>query len=445
MTSTVPAPLHVLLPTIGSSGDVHPFVGLGQALLRRGHRVTLVTGGYFEPLVRAAGLEFAELFPAEDYVRMLNDPDIWHSFRGPAKVMQLGIAPMIRRAYAKIAELHEAGRTIVGASTLSLGALVAQEKLGIPTATIHLQPVMIRSLAKPPKLAGMATAAWLPRSVIAAQYWLADRLVIDRLIGPELNAFRRELGLPPVTRVFGDRLHAPQLTIGLFPDWFAPPQADWPPQVRLTGFPLYDEHDVTPLDAAVTEFLAAGTPPIAFTPGSAMTFGQEFFRAAVAACEQLGRRGILLTRHPEQLPKSLPPTVRHFAYVPFTKLLPHCAALVHHGGMGTMSQALAAGLPQVVMPMAHDQHDNVERLEKLGVGRGLPPRKFTGRRLAAALRQLLSSPQVAESCRTVAAKLTDRSSLDDAAKLLEGLASGRGLSPPSERIRTAGINPFGST
>ena len=111
-------------------------------------------------------------------------------------------------------------------------------------------------------------------------------LVVDQLLGPEVNGFRRELGLPPVKRIFDRWIHSPTLAIGMFPNWFAPPQPDWIPQIRLAGFPLYDEHDVTQLSPEVESFLGAGSPPIAFTPGSAMTFGHEFFRAAVEACER---------------------------------------------------------------------------------------------------------------------------------------------------------------
>ena len=65
--------------------------------------------------------------------------------------------------------------------------------------------------------------------------------MLDPTVVPALNEWRRELGLPPVTRVFSDWIHSPQRVIGLFPDWFGNPQPDWPAAVRLTGFPLYDD------------------------------------------------------------------------------------------------------------------------------------------------------------------------------------------------------------
>src|SRR5205085_2067897 len=108
--------------------------------------------------------------------------------------------------------------------------------------------------------------------------------------------------------------------------------------------------------------------------------------------------------HAAHVPASLPATVRHFAYVPFSQVFPRAAAVVHHGGIGTTAQALAAGIPQVIMPMGYDQPDNAERLVRLGVGAPLPPRRFTGARLAALLGKLLG-PDVRERCRALAERL----------------------------------------
>ena len=87
-----------------------------------------------------------------------------------------------------------------------------------------------------------------------------------------------------------------------------------------------------------------GEAPIVFTPGSAMWRGHDFFDTAVEACLRMRRRAILLSRHREHIPANLPPTIRHFDFIPFSQVLPHASALVHHGGIGSCSQALAAGV-----------------------------------------------------------------------------------------------------
>lgn len=133
-----------------------------------------------------------------------------------------------------------------------------------------------------------------------------------------INRFRRTLNLPPLRNVFGGWMHSPQLNLGLFPEWFAQPQRDWSPATRLTGFVLYDKQNGEEnLPKELESFLSAGDPPIVFTAGTAMKHADRFFRDCVEACQLLGRRGILLTAHPEQLPADLPQGIRHFAYVPF--------------------------------------------------------------------------------------------------------------------------------
>jgi rhamnosyltransferase subunit B len=244
--------------------------------------------------------------------------------------------------------------------------------------------------------------------------------MVDPHLVPGLNAFRGELGLPPVRDVFRTWMSSPERALGLFPAWFGPPQPDWPPRLTLLGFPLYDERDVTPLAPDLDAFLAAGSPPIAFTPGSANQHGRSFFEAAIDACVRLGCRGLLLTRHPEQVPTDLPDGIRHVAYAPFSRLLPRVAALAHHGGIGTSSQGMAAGVPQLVMPLGHDQFDNAARMGRLGVARTLVPRRFRGPAVASALRALLDSPVVAANCRTVAGLVErDSGSLERAAEAIE--------------------------
>jgi UDP:flavonoid glycosyltransferase YjiC (YdhE family) len=219
--------------------------------------------------------------------------------------------------------------------------------------------------------------------------------------------------------------YSPHCVIGMFPEWFAAPQPDWPQQVVLTGFPLWDESALAQMPERAREFLAQGDPPIIFTPGSAMVFGRQFFLAAVEACRWLGRRGMLLTRYAEQLPGCLPKEVEHFDYVPFSQLLPHCGAIVHHGGIGTVAQALAAGVPQLIMHMAHDQHDNAARLVRLGVGEGIRPRAFRGAAVASALGRLVSSKRVRARCRESAARFHGSDPLARTCEVLETLGKHR--------------------
>jgi UDP:flavonoid glycosyltransferase YjiC (YdhE family) len=263
-----------------------------------------------------------------------------------------------------------------------------------------------------------AQPPWFKRAV----FRLADWAVIDRHLQRPLNAFRATLGLAPVDRVLHRWVHSPRCVIGFFPAWFAAPQPDWPPHTHLVGFPLWDGGGDAPLPAAAADFFGAGAPPILITPGSAAAAASRFFRESVAAAGRLGRRAALVTNHPQQLPRVLPPHVASFGYLPFSEVLPHCALLVHHGGIGTLAQAIRAGIPHLVVPCSHDQFDNAWRIDRLGLGRRIAQTRYRAAGAAAAIHALLADGAVRARCRDFAARVDGDSAVRDACGLLEELA-----------------------
>lgn len=415
---------HVILFAIGSAGDVHPFIGLGKALRARGHRVTVVSNGHFEPLIRRVGFDYFEVGTEEDYRNIIENPDLWDARNGFKLVAEYAIVLQMRPIYEMIRDRYVPGETVLAAPVTAIGARIAQEHLGVPLVTVCLQPSVLPSMIDPPIYAGLPMSRRMPRWWNLMWYHLADAIMIRRLIGRPANAFRAELGLPPINEPILSWWLSPTRILGVFPEWFTPRPPDWPSQLRLTSFPLYDESDAGEIPEDVAAFLDAGPPPIIFTPGSAMKHGDAFFASAVDACARMGRRGMLLTKFRDHLPDNLPDTIRAFPFVPFSQVFPRAAAVVHHGGVGTMAQALKGGIPQLIMPMAHDQFDNASRIERLGVGTSLVPHRFRGPKVAEVLKRLIDDPVMADRCRIVADRLRSATSaLDDSCEIIEEAAS----------------------
>jgi rhamnosyltransferase subunit B len=412
--------LNVLLPTLGSAGDVNPVIGLGLALRARGHRATVITNPYFQASIEARGLGFLPVGSLQDVESALADPDLWHPRKGFGVVARRVIAPSIEVVYRQIESAADAD-TVVAASGISLGARIAQERLGVPTASIHLQPIVIRSLIDSGMFGTVRISAAQPRWFKQALFRLIDWAAIDRIIARPLNEFRATLGLAPVRRVLARWLHSPECVIGFFPDWFAPPQADWPPHTHLVGFPLWDGGGGAMPDG-VPEFLRAGPPPIVVTPGSAAAHSQRFFAESIAAIGRIGARAMLVTNFPEQLPRHLPAGVRAFGYVPFSDVLPHAAALMCHGGIGTLAQGVKAGIPHLVVPNAHDQFDNGWRIARLGLGRSIAERRFRAAAGAEALASLIHDASLRQRCGAYAARMDGEAALGRACELIEALA-----------------------
>jgi UDP:flavonoid glycosyltransferase YjiC (YdhE family) len=414
-----------IITALGSYGDVHPMVGLGSALAARGHRVKLVTNPYFDDVVTGAGLEMLPLGSRDEYIRLSQHRDLWHPVRGPKLVLTYAASRMLRPLYDLLIANLVPGETVYCAHGMDLASRVIGEKFGVPVASVIFAPALLWSLYDSPRLKGALLGPGVPRWLKRAQFWMSDTFFVRPLLGGELNRLRGELGLTPVRHVFSQWLFASDLLLGLFPHWFGPPQPDWPEKARLVGFPLWDSDAAAPLRNDVENFLNDGPPPIAFSPGSANRVAHSFFVAAMDACERLGSRGILLTKYDHQLPARLPPTLRHFGFVPLSKLLSRTAAIVHHGGIGTCAQGLAAGVPHVVQPMSYDQFDNARRLVQLGVAKEISVQSFRGRCIADALAELVDSSVVAARCHDLAARCNGPASLAAACQALENLASSK--------------------
>jgi UDP:flavonoid glycosyltransferase YjiC (YdhE family) len=297
--------MHVLLSALGSYGDVLPMVGLGAAMRARGHRVHVIVNPYFQAIVEGAGLEFVPLGTADEYRELMGNPDLWHPQRGLRLVLGT-TAGYLRQLYAVVQSHYQAGETVIAAHALDFASRVFHDKCGAPLATVHFAPMAMMSLDDAPRYVGLPNLARWPRWTKKAVLWIGDRLVVDPIVGPQLNALRAEFGLAAVQRIFSRWLNSPDLVLGMFPEWFGPRQADWPPKVAAVGFPLWNPPASDELSAEIDDFLREGEPPIVFTPGSANIHAREFFETAIDACRRLGRRGMLLTKYAEQLPKHLP-------------------------------------------------------------------------------------------------------------------------------------------
>lgn len=425
--------MKILMVTLGSAGDVHPFLALGGALGLRGHDVTLATSGYFEALVRGEGMDFAPMGTREEFEEILAHPDFWCPRRGIPLLAEKVIIPALPRAYELI-ESVDRRDTVVVASTLVFGARIAQEKLKVSLATVHLQPYSFLSFEEPPVSPLFNLPRWLPRPLAEGSWRIVER-VADRLFGAEVNRFRSGLGLPPARRIFTGWGNSPLKVIGLFPEWFAPPAPDWPKQTALTGFLFFDRGGEAPPTEEVEAFLKSASPPVLITPGTAMAHAEGFFETALEACRILGKRSLLATGHRGHLPSPLPDDVLHVDYVPFSQVLQHCAAIVHHGGIGTTAQALAAGVPQCVQPMNFDQPDNAARLERLGVARSLGTRERSAQSVADALERLLLSKEVRKRCRELAARIDPLRSLERACLAVEETEASHSLPRTPSGVR----------
>jgi len=358
--------------------------------------------------VEGAGVEFARIRPNVsdfgDYRTLLTT--LFDARRGAEYLMREMVMPHLRSAYEDLSQAADAADLLVSHPLTVTLPLVAQRR-GLPWVATVLAPMSFMSSCDPPVLAG---APWLRklRALGPTPYRLVFNLLKRTVRAWEapLHDFRRELGLPPSKHMaMFEGQFSPFRNLALFDPQLASPQPDWPGNVRICGAPVYD--GVAPDTAMRRElerFLAEGEPPIVFALGSsAVWIAGDFWDKAAAAARQLGRRAILVTG--PATPENLPSGVRAFPYLPYSTVFPRAAGVVHQAGIGTLAQAMRAGRPQLILPVAFDQPDNAHRAAALGLGRVLPFRKVTAQRLTSELAALLDRPSYACEARVVAEAL----------------------------------------
>ncbi len=387
----------ILLTTYGSYGDLYPFIAMGKALIEFGHQVTLVTHFEYQEIVERFGIQFIGMKPSEKdfgseeiWLAKVHDPD-----KGSNYLINDIILPYLEESY-KLLELEIIKYDLVISHFLTFAAPLVAEKYKVPWLSCILQPSIFMSAYDIPALGYLK---YIPKFKFLSPIYLK---VLYPFIFNSINKYlkpvaqlRLKIGLPSANKnlLFGGS--SPNGTLALFPKAFAPEQPDWPKDTQQIGFPLFDQEESAEISQGTRKFIDAGEPPIVFTLGSTIVrISSNFYEMAYLAVKGLGCRAIFLVgKKPLRIPEAAlhDPKIYISAYEPFSALFPSCSAVVHQCGIGTIGQALAAGLPQVLIPYSHDQPDNARRAEKLGIGLTIQARSLSKLNLTKALKKVMKN------------------------------------------------------
>ncbi|MFI5506544.1 glycosyltransferase [Mycobacterium sp. NPDC051804] len=356
--------MRALLSTVGSRGDVEPIVALASHLRDIGHDSCLCVPPGFEELAK----DF-------DYFPIGHDPRM-----GPRKV-EGGPPATVAAQFAVLREAVAGCGVIVGCAAMQIAARSIAEIADIPYFYTAYSPVTLPSEHhSPPPVHGPPR----PQGVSAHAQWDVDAQWWNDVWGEGLNAARAAAGLEPVTDV---RAHVITDRPLLAAD---PTLAPWPTPsdltVTQTGSWIRD--DTRPLADDLIRFLDAGEPPILFGFGS-MPVSSTVGATMVAASRNLGRRALVLRGWAGIEAPNDSPDCLTVSETNLQALLPRVAAVVHHGGAGTTTQAMHAGVPQVVVPHNFDQPYHARRVEELGIGVAHPESAPTPHSISDALATVL--------------------------------------------------------
>lgn len=382
----------VLIATMGSFGDLHPYLAIAIGLRDRGHEVTLASSAMYREKVESEGIRFVTIPP--DLSHIEHDAEARRrtmaTFDGTRYVVQDLFLPPIAEQYRILLEEARGADVLLG-SLFAIGLSLAAAKLNKPYLTSALQPAAILSAYDAPMIPAMPLLPYMPVWMLRGVYRGLEK-AFEFLLKRAYEVAAAE-GLPreAVPKVFGHS--SPHGNLILFSRHFMAEQPDFPQPATICGFPFYDRLSGKEqgLEAELEDFLRAGEAPFVFTLGtSAVLDPGRFYEEAAGAVKRLGGRGVFLvgrTNLESYRAAFGSDQIYVTAYAPHSMLMPRGRATVHQGGVGTTAQALRAGRPMVVVPFSHDQPDNAQRCVRLGVAASISRHRLSAGRLTEALKR----------------------------------------------------------
>ena len=421
--------MRILFQTLGSRGDVQPYVALGAELRKRGHEVTLSTGRGFEAMIEAAGLRAAPL--SDDVLDLLQTPEVQEALRSFAGKLRAWRAfrGLARRQLDEMADVGLALRPdLIVYHPKAMAGPSLGEVLGVPAIPSYLQPVYVPT--------GAFANPILPFESVGR---LGNRLshrathgLVTLATSGQIKTWRREkLGLSgkmPAHVLDGydpdggavPRLHAHSRHL-------VPRPADWGPREKVTGYWFTaPKRDWTP-PPELMRFLEAGPPPVYVGFGSLPTEdARRTSETVIEAFRRAGKRGLLATGWGGLADPGAAADLHVLETAPHDWLFPRCSAVVHHGGAGTTHEGLRWGRPSVICPVFGDQPFWGRRVQALGAGPApLPQKRLTAGALAEALRAV-EAPAVRERAAELGGLLREEPGAAAAADAIEAFTAAQG-------------------
>ncbi len=365
--------------TIGSRGDVQPFIALGTGFKRAGYDVRLLTHGTFAGAVRAEGLDFADLGMDP---RTLTEQAMQEAgMAGQSRLIALTtFMRFMRRALHETKPLlHECVRCcwqatqdvdalLFNVQGIYIGVPLAHKR-DIPVFAAYVQP--LTPTREFPNVLFPPAPTWLGR--VRPSY---NRLSLEMAELFSWLLFRGSLG-KAVHDVLGTPLRSPfpQMRHEHTPIFYGfskhvlPHPVDWPDFCNVSGYWILDTNATFQPPADLEAFLQAGPPPVYIGFGSMRSADERSHtQLVVSALDRCGQRGILLTGWGAITHESLPETILDIDAIPHDWLFPRVAAVVHHGGAGTTGAGLRAGLPSLIVPFLADQFFWGQQVYERGLG-----------------------------------------------------------------------------
>jgi sterol 3beta-glucosyltransferase len=405
----------ITLLTVGTRGDVQPFIALGLGLQRAGYAVTVATSERFAAFVQAYGLAFAPL--SAEFLELASTTGGKKALAGKGSLGLLKQAmPLLRRMLDSTGPAIAPATAAIVYHPKVLAGYHLAEKLGIPAFVGFGIPALspTRKFANP-LLTTRNLGPGLNRLTYRLFAWASTAPYRSMI-----NHWRREkLDLPPYKNDTWLR-GQPVPILYSYSARVVPTPLDWDSSATVTGYWVLDQAKTWQPPAELVSFLEAGPPPVYVGFGSMPTQDRERTTATVLeAVRQTGQRAVLATGAGGLTAPAASRSVFALEAAPHDWLFPQMSAVVHHGGAGTTAAGLLAGKPSVICPSFGDQPFWGKRVAALGVGPApIPQARLSAETLAKAIQYAVADEAVQKRARTLGTQLRMEAGVKSAVQVI---------------------------
>lgn len=372
-------------------GEVHPILQLAKTLMNRGHVATVVSHETFSADAKAEGVPFKALDTLGQHATFLDDGSDLNAPKTVPRFFKKHCLPKIGSDYEILSGLcNKPNSVLISRYAASVAELLIAERFGTPVVRVFT-----------------AVAQQTTMHLLIA--------MVSTVLAEDINAARARLGFSPMAD-WRRWIGLPALQLGFWSDWFADDISDR--QLRAVGF-VYGGPGLSALPPYVPASTLLSQKPILITAGTGKFVPPAFFEVSVRACNIIGRKAVVVCQRHDLVPFASSNAVTVLRWVPsMLNLMKQMSAVVHHGGTITAAEAVATGLPQLVLPVGADRPDTAARLRRLGVADFLPLNLWEENAVAKSLLLLLNSQAVADACSALAVRM-DNSATVRACELIE--------------------------
>ena len=424
----------IVLTTFGSTGDLNPFIALGLALRSQGYEVLFAVEANFEQRVAALGFPVRLLTGDQAQALGPHSQQIFNSNQTLAALKLLLERYILPTLPAKVAELREIcqGADLLISVAPQFAAPIVAELLHIPWITVILTPSTLPSASIAPQPLPVSLPAPLQRQSNRFSWWLGG-IALRRMVDRPVNRLRRAWHVPPRANLMWTGNLSPTFTALAISPILVPRPDDWPQYVHITGFCFWDGSEDWQFPETLKAFLHTGKSVVAVTAGTVAPEERALFvpyyQISITSILACGARALLIDAPGISVLPEQEEDVMRIPFAPFSRIFPLCAAVIHHGGIGTIAQCLRAGVPSLVVPGGMDQPFNAAHVAQRKAGLWIPRKRYTNERAGPALHTLLETPIYREQAHKMQAQIAQEDGVVAICEAVNRVLTNKGTLP----------------